>query len=115
MIPNDPERFNLFFFMWLFTSPVIMLYVILWNPNKKKIIIGVIFSLILTFILSNLSVSRKWDLRMENAVTIQEKEQATGDGANKVFNLMFFSPIESILFTIFWSGVGCMIYRVRHN
>lgn len=52
---------------------------------------------------------------MENAVTIEEIEQATGDGANKVFNLMFFSPIESLLFTIFWSGVGCMIFRIRHQ
>ena len=64
MIPNDPERFNFIFFMWLFASPVIMLYVTLWNPNKKKIIIGVVLSLILTFSLSNLSVTRKWDLRM---------------------------------------------------
>jgi len=115
MVVSDPERFNLLFFMWLLASPVVMLYVTLWSPGKKKIIIGVLLSLTLTFVLSNLSVMRKWDLRMENAVTVQEKENASADGANKVFNLIFLSPIEAVLFTVFWSGVGCMVYRVRNQ
>ena len=101
--------------MWVLASPIIMLYVTLWKPNRKKIVLGVLMSLILTFAFSNLSVMRKWDLRMGNAVTAEEKERATADGANKVINLMFISPIESVLFTIFWSGVGCMIYRVRQK
>ena len=113
MIPSDPERFNMFFFIWLMVSPIIMLYVTLSKPHKKKIIIGIILSVVLTFAFSNLSVMRKWDLRIENAVTAEEKEDAYADGANKAFNLIFLSPVESLLFTIFWAGVGCIIFRIK--
>ena len=72
-------------------------------------------SLMLTYSFSNLAVIRKWDIRMEIAKTKEELNYATADGANKVFTLMFIAPIEAIILTSFWGGVGYYVRRNKKN
>ena len=108
----EAARFNIFWFFWLI-APAVTMLVATYKPSKIKIISSILLSLILTYTFSNLAVIRKWDIRMEIAKTKEELDYATADGANKVFTLMFIAPLEAIIFTSFWGGVGYFIYRQK--
>ncbi|MCW8929067.1 MAG: hypothetical protein OQL19_02375 [Gammaproteobacteria bacterium] len=77
----------------------------------KVTIIAVIISLLLTYALSNMAVIEKWDLRLESAVTENLLEEATTDGANKVFTLYIIAFLETVFFTWFWYWIGRKILK----
>jgi hypothetical protein len=108
----EAARFKFYWFLWLISPAVIML-VATYRPNRVKIVSCILTSLLLTYTFSNLAVIKKWDIRLETAETQDELDYATADGANKVFTLFFIAPLEAIIFTSFWGGVGYLINRKK--
>lgn len=106
----DLARFNVFWFAWLLSPALIMLYSTR-KQSKKWLIAGSLTSAIAIYVFSNLAVIEKWSLRMKWATNPKELELATADGANKVFNLYFIAPTEAILFTIAWGFAGRILWK----
>jgi len=112
MEANELARFNVFWFLWLLAPMVIMLpaaYV-----KKRAVLIAALTtSLLLTYSFSNLAIVKKWEIRLNAAVTEEQIEAAAADGANKVFTRYFFAPIEAAFFTWIWYWIGSSIWRSR--
>ena len=98
-------RFNTLWFLSLLAPAAIMFFVTFWN-RRTTFFAGAVFSLVVTYMLCNLSVKEKWDTRCEIAKTDQELQYATADGANLVFTAYFIGPFEAVLYTWFWGYVG---------
>ena len=106
----DSARLNMYWFLWIATPALIMLSAT-YVDGRRVIIMAIITSLCLTYVLSNLAVIEKWDQRIEEAGTEEQLEAATADGANKVFTLYVFAPIEAAFFTGLWYWVGRRIWN----
>ena len=70
--------------------------------TKWLVALGIIASLACTYELSNLAVQTKWRIRQQIAVTEEEQEYATADGANLVFTAFLFAPVEATVMTGLW-------------
>jgi hypothetical protein len=78
--------------------------------EKPILLAGIAISIICTYVLCNLSVQQKWQIRNELAVTEAEREYAQTDGANIVFTAYFTGPFEAVLYTAFWGWVGWKVW-----
>ena len=107
-------RFNIFWFAWLICPIAIMMYAT-YKSNRKMLVIGIVCSILLTYLFSNLAVHRKWNIRLNVAKTQNEIEYATADGANKAFTLIFIAPSEAILFTSLWGVIGTYWWRLKRK
>lgn len=113
MTAYDPARFNLFWFIWLIAPAAIMLTAA-YLGKRYITVIAIAISLISTYMLSNLAVIEKWNIRVQTAITEQQQEAAMADGANKVFTRIFFAPLGAVFVTWFWFWVGRHIWK-PHN
>ena len=98
-------RYNLWWYLSLFVPALIMLTGTFWN-KRYLLIIAIIFSLVSTYTLCNISVREKWKVRYEIAKTSKELDYASADGANLVFTAIFIGPFEAILYTTIWGVIG---------
>lgn len=78
-------------------------------PKRTKIIY-MLFVIGVCYLLIILSVSRVWELRLESAVTPEQLEMATGDGANKVFTL-FLGWIPASVYVGFWMIIKRLVMK----
>ena len=76
---------------------------------------AMILSVVLTYAFSNLAIIEKWNIRQTAAVTEQQLEAATADGANKVFTLYLFAPVEAVFLTWFWYWMSRKVWGNRSN
>ena len=102
-------RFNEYWFLWLLAPAAIML-AFTYRRRRWELVLGVLLSLAATFALSNLVVSEKWEIRNQIAVTTAEQAYATADGANLVFTLLVFAPLEAIVLTTLWGVLGWRLW-----
>jgi hypothetical protein len=110
-------RYNIFWYLSLFVPAAIMIISTFWH-KKSILIVGIFVSLISTYMLCNLSVQKKWDVRNEIAKTEKERAYAQADGANLVFTAIIIGPLESVLYTIIWGLLGWKMwpkYRKHKN
>ena len=70
--------------------------------TKWLIVVVILASMAATFVLSNLAVQEKWDIRQQIAQAEQKLRRACADGANIVFTFLIFAPAEAIVLTTFW-------------
>lgn len=98
-------RFNIYWYLSILAPALIMLAVTYWR-RRVPVILGVLFSLVLTYALCNLAVQEKWRIRNEIAKTEIEQEYATADGANLVFTALIIGPFEAIAYTSIWGIIG---------
>jgi hypothetical protein len=105
MSAMEAARFNVFWFMWLLAPMAIMLFATR-ERSSLRLIVGSLASILATFVFSILAVERKWSIRLSEAVTPEELEYATTDGANMAFTLLFLAPAEAVFFTLVWGLVG---------
>jgi len=106
----DAAHLNIFWFLSLLVPATIM-FGATYFQRRWILVLGILFSLSATYVLCNVAVQKKWDIRIENAKTGQELENATADGANIVFTAFLFAPLESVTYTWLWSVVGCRTWR----
>lgn len=78
-------------------------------------VVAIAISLSFTYAFSNLAVLEKWKMRAQTAITEQQQEAAMADGANNVFTLIIFAPLEAVVFTWFWFWVGRNIWKPRNR
>ncbi len=115
MDPMLAARFNVYWWLSIVAPAVIMLAVTYWH-RRAPLIVGAIFSLVITYALCNFSVQEKWQVRNEIAQTDSEREYATKDGANLVFTLLFIGPFEAVVYTSLWGLVGWRLWpRLRRK
>lgn len=105
MDPMAAARFNLFWFAWLL-APALIMFAAAYRRRRMDLVLGILFSLSATFVLSNMAVSEKWEIRREIAVTDDEMDRASADGANLAFTLLVFAPLEAVVFTTIWGVIG---------
>lgn len=102
-------RFNIYWYLSFFAPAIIMLAFTYWK-NIKLLMVGIIISLITTYMLCNIATQEKWDTRNQLAQTEEERAYATADGANLVFTAFIIGPFESILYTSLWGILGWRIW-----
>ena len=106
----DSARFNVFWFLSLFAPAAIMFFATYFQ-RKSILVVGILLSLSATYLLCNVAVQEKWRIRFESAVTEQELEKASADGANLVFTAILIAPFESTVYTTLWSVIGWRTWR----
>jgi|SRR5215831_6665641 len=104
----EAARFNVYWYLSLVVPAIIMLGVSCWR-RKPILWLGIVVSLVATYLLCNAAIQTKWRIRNEIARTDEEREYATTDGANLVFTALFIGPFEAILYTSIWGVVGWKI------
>jgi len=97
-------RFNVHWLLWLI-APIALMFLAARVRESWVTVSLVVLSLSLTFALSNLAVTEKWRIRLDNAVSEEQMKAATADGANKVFNSYIVAPVEAVVFTAFRFGL----------
>ena len=108
-------RFNIYWYLSIIAPAMIMLAVTYWH-RRGGLIVGALFSLVITYALCNFSVQEKWRIRNDIAQTDSEKEYAQRDGANLVFTLLFIGPFEAVAYTSLWGVVGWRLWpRLRRK
>jgi MFS family permease len=115
MDPMLAATFNVYWWLSILAPVVVMLAATYWH-RRSVLIIGVLLSLVITYVLCNFSVQEKWRIRNEIAQTESEREYAQRDGANLVFTLLFIGPFEAIVYTSLWGAVGWRLWpRLRRK
>jgi hypothetical protein len=107
-------RFNIYWYLSLLIPAFVML-IVTYKKSKPLFLAGIIISILFTYVLCNLAVHEKWRIRNQVAVTEQEKEYATADGANLVFTAFAISPLEALGYTALWGFVGRRVWSKRKN
>lgn len=75
------------------------------SRTKRATLIGAVISILATYGLCLFAVIRKWDLRMESAITPEQMDMSQADGANKIFTAYVSAPIEAIFWTALWGFI----------
>lgn len=110
----EAARFNVYWYL-SFAVPLIVMAVATYRRKKSLLWVGVVASLVATYMLCNLAVQTKWETRWEIAKTKEEREYATADGANLVFTAFVFAPLEALLYTAVWGFVGWRVWGMVHR
>jgi hypothetical protein len=101
--------FNVFWWLSWFASPVIM-FVACATRNNKIFWLGIVASLIATYLLCVHATEVKWTVRNSTAVVNSDIELANSDGANLVFTAILLAPLQAIFFTWLWGKLGRRIW-----
>ena len=108
-------RFNPYWYLSLAAPAMIMLVATYWH-RRVGLIVGILLSLVVTYVLCNVSVQEKWRIRNEIATTDSEREYATADGANISFTALIIGPFEAVAYTSLWGVIGWRLWpRLRRK
>lgn len=98
-------------FWWLsWFAPLSIMFIACATRNRAIFWLGVIASLVVTYLLCVQATEVKWAVRNSTAITESEVEFANADGANLVFTVLFIAPLEALFVTWLWGKIGRHIW-----
>jgi uncharacterized membrane protein YeaQ/YmgE (transglycosylase-associated protein family) len=104
------------FYWWLsYAAPILIMFIACSTRKRWIYLLGLICSFVATWNLNFLAVTTKWQIRNSTAVTSEEVEVATSDGANIVFTAILFGPLEALILTLIFGWIGQKIWRHQPN